>query len=35
MTNEETAQVLGIGVTTVKSYWTFARTWLLHVIENS
>jgi len=35
MTNEETAQVLGISVTTVKSYWTFARTWLLHAIEHS
>jgi RNA polymerase sigma factor (TIGR02999 family) len=35
MTNEETAQVLGISVTTVKCYWTFARTWLLHETENS
>src|SRR5580698_6993380 len=35
MTNEETAQVLDISVTTVKSYWTFARTWILHAIENS
>jgi RNA polymerase sigma factor (TIGR02999 family) len=35
MTNEETAQVLGIGITTVKSYWTFARMWLLHAIEHS
>jgi RNA polymerase sigma factor (TIGR02999 family) len=35
MTNEETAQVLGISVTTVKCYWTFARTWLLHTIEHS
>jgi RNA polymerase sigma factor (TIGR02999 family) len=35
MTNEETAQALGISVTTVKSYWTFARTWILHAIEHS
>jgi RNA polymerase sigma factor (TIGR02999 family) len=35
MTNEETARALGISVTTVKSYWTFARTWLLHAIEHS
>jgi len=35
MTNEETAQVLGISITTVKCYWTFARTWLLHAIEHS
>jgi len=35
MTNEETAQALDISVTTVKSYWTFARTWILHAIEHS
>jgi RNA polymerase sigma factor (TIGR02999 family) len=35
MTNDETAQVLGISITTVKSYWTFARTWILHAIEHS
>jgi len=35
MTNEETAQVLGISLTTTKSYWTFARTWILHAIEHS
>jgi RNA polymerase sigma factor (TIGR02999 family) len=35
MTIEETAQVLGISTTTVKCYWTFARTWILHAIENS
>jgi RNA polymerase sigma factor (TIGR02999 family) len=35
MTNEETAQVLDISVTTVKCYWTFARTWILHAIEHS
>jgi RNA polymerase sigma factor (TIGR02999 family) len=35
MTNEETAEVLGISVATVKNYWTFARTWLLHEIKNT
>ena len=35
MTNEETAKVLGISLTTTKSYWTFARTWILHEIEHS
>jgi RNA polymerase sigma factor (TIGR02999 family) len=35
MTNEETARVLGISLTTTKAYWTFARTWILHAIENS
>ncbi len=35
MTNEETAQVLDISVSTAKNYWTFARTWLFHEIKNS
>jgi RNA polymerase sigma factor (TIGR02999 family) len=35
MTNEETAQVLDISVSTVKNYWTFARTWIFHEITNS
>jgi RNA polymerase sigma factor (TIGR02999 family) len=35
MTNEEAAQVLGISVSTVKNYWTFARTWILHEIKDS
>jgi len=35
MTNEETAQVLGISVSAVKSYWRFARSWILHAIEHS
>ncbi|HEY4415253.1 MAG TPA: sigma-70 family RNA polymerase sigma factor [Verrucomicrobiae bacterium] len=35
MTNEETAQVLGISVTTTKKYWAFARTWILHEIKKS
>ena len=28
MTNEETAEALGISVATVCNYWTFARTWI-------
>ena len=35
MTNEETARVLGISLTTTKAYWRFARTWILHAIEHS
>jgi RNA polymerase sigma factor (TIGR02999 family) len=35
MTSEEIAQVLGISVGTVGNYWTFARTWILHEIQNS
>lgn len=35
MTNEETAQILGLSVTTVKTYWTFARAWLFDAIRNS
>ena len=35
MTHEETAEVLGISVSTVKNYWVFARTWIFHEIKNS
>jgi len=35
MTYEEIAQVLGVSVATVGNYWTFARTWILHEIQNS
>jgi RNA polymerase sigma factor (TIGR02999 family) len=35
MTNEETAQVLGVSVATVKNYWTFARTWIFSEIRNT
>jgi RNA polymerase sigma factor (TIGR02999 family) len=35
MTNEETAKVLDISVSTTKNYWTFARAWILHEIKNS
>jgi len=32
-TNEETAQILGTSLTTVKNYWAFARAWLLQQIQ--
>ena len=32
-TNEETAQLLGLSLTTVKNYWAFARAWLLQQIQ--
>jgi RNA polymerase sigma factor (TIGR02999 family) len=35
MTNEEIAQILGLSVSTVKNYWTFARTWIFNEIKNS
>ena len=35
MTNEETAEALGVSVATVKNYWTFARTWLFNELKNS
>jgi len=35
MTNEETAEALGISVATVKNYRTFARTWIFNEINNS
>jgi len=34
MTNEEVAQALNISVSTVKTYWTFARAWLFDAIRN-
>lgn len=34
MTNEETAEALGVSVATVKNYWTFARTWIFNEIKN-
>jgi RNA polymerase sigma factor (TIGR02999 family) len=33
MTNEEISQVLGISVSTVKNYWTFARAWIFSEIS--
>jgi RNA polymerase sigma factor (TIGR02999 family) len=35
MTNEETAEVLGVSVATVKNYWTFARTWIFNELNKS
>jgi len=35
MTNEEVAQALGLSVSTVKTYWSFARAWLFDAIRNS
>ena len=35
LTNAEIAGVLGVSVATVGNYWTFARTWILHEIQNS
>ncbi len=35
MTNEETAQVLGVSVATVKNYWAFARSWIFNEIKRS
>lgn len=32
MTNEETAQALGLSVSTIKNYWAFARTWIFNEI---
>ena len=34
MTNEETADIMGLSVATIKNYWTFARTWLFQEIRN-
>lgn len=34
LTLEEVAEVLGLGVTTVKNYWAFSRAWLLNEIES-
>ena len=35
MTNEETAQILGISLASAKNYWTFARAWILKEIKKS
>jgi RNA polymerase sigma factor (TIGR02999 family) len=35
MTNEETAEALGVSVATVKNYWTFARAWIFQEIRKS
>jgi RNA polymerase sigma factor (TIGR02999 family) len=33
LTNEEAAEILGLSVSTVKNYWTFARAWLFQKIK--
>ena len=33
-TNEETAEILHISITTVKKYWAFSRAWLHQAIKN-
>jgi RNA polymerase sigma factor (TIGR02999 family) len=35
MTNEETAEALGLSVATIKNYWTFARTWIFTEMNSS
>jgi RNA polymerase sigma factor (TIGR02999 family) len=35
LTNEETAQILGISVSTAKNYWAFSRAWLFQEIKGS
>ena len=35
LTNEETAKILGVSVSTANNYWSFSRAWLLRAIENS
>lgn len=34
MTNNEAAEVLGISARTAKHYWTHARAWLYHQLQN-
>jgi RNA polymerase sigma factor (TIGR02999 family) len=33
MTDEETAHLLGVSVSTVRNYWTFSRAWLFNAID--
>ncbi len=33
MTNEETAQLLAVSVSTVKNYWNFSRAWLFNDLK--
>lgn len=35
MSNEEVARALNVSISTVKTYWTFARAWLFDAIRNS
>ncbi len=34
LTNEETAELLGLSVSTVKNYWAFSRAWLFDAIRS-
>lgn len=33
LTIEQTAEAMGLGISTVKNEWTYARAWLLHQID--
>lgn len=33
LTIQETSDVLGVSISTVKDYWTYSRAWLLHELE--
>jgi RNA polymerase sigma factor (TIGR02999 family) len=35
LTNDETAQLLDLSVSTVKNHWTFSRAWLFHEIRGA
>ena len=35
MTNEEIAQTMGISISSVKNYWTFARAWIFNKIKQA
>ena len=35
MTSEETAQALGLSLTTVERYWSFAKAWLFKEIQRT
>ncbi len=35
LTNEEAAEILGVSISTAKTYWSFSRAWLLRQIEES
>jgi RNA polymerase sigma factor (TIGR02999 family) len=35
LTNEETAQILGISISTAKNYWAFSRAWLFQEIKGA
>jgi RNA polymerase sigma factor (TIGR02999 family) len=35
LTNEEAAEILGVSISTAKTYWAFSRAWLLRQIEET